>query len=196
MTSQPKARAGVEDRRARFVVEYLVDLNATQAAERAGYSAKTARQQGSRLLSDAAIQAQIAEANGARIQRVELDADTVLRELLRLGTIDLGDAFDSAGNLLPIKQMPESVRRALTGIEVETEWLVDGEGVTQTRVPKSATTKVRTFDKIRALELLGKHLKLFVERHQLEDAASFASLLAQAFAGGQKSTPPASAEHG
>lgn len=64
--------------RDRFVEEYLVDLNATQAAIRAGYSPKTARSQGARLLADANVAAAIAKAKAARAERVALDQDYVL----------------------------------------------------------------------------------------------------------------------
>lgn len=65
----------------RFVDEYLVDLNATQAAIRAKYSAKTANEQGARLLANASVQAAIAAALKARSERTRIDQDYVLRGL-------------------------------------------------------------------------------------------------------------------
>lgn len=67
-----------------FVREYLIDLNATQAAIRAGYSAKTAQEQGSRLLSNVMVATAISEAAARRAERVEIDADYVLRQAVKL----------------------------------------------------------------------------------------------------------------
>ena len=66
-----------------FCREYLVDLNATAAAHRAGYSERTAKQQGSRLLTNADVQAAIAEAQEARAKRTGLAQDDVVRGLLK-----------------------------------------------------------------------------------------------------------------
>lgn len=144
----------------RFVAEYLVDLNATKAAERAGYSAKTARQQGARLLSNAAIADSVARGKRASFERVEVKADDVLRELLRIGLVDLRQAFTAEGALKPIHEMPEDVARALAGVEVEE--LFEGKG--EERAQTGRLRKVKFWDKPRALELLGKHLKLFVDK--------------------------------
>lgn len=74
----------MNDRQRRFVAEYLVDLNATDAARRAGYSEKTARQIGAENLSKPDIAAAIAEATQARLERIEVKADDVLRELIAM----------------------------------------------------------------------------------------------------------------
>lgn len=139
----------------RFVDEYLVDLNATQAAIRAGYSAKTAEQQGPRLLGNAGVRAAIDARVAKRSERVEVKADDVLRELLRLGMSDPAGAFDDAGNLLPIRQMPLEVRRAIAGVEVRK----DENG--------AVITKVKWWDKTKGLDLLGRHLRLFVDRTEV-----------------------------
>src|SRR5215218_6801474 len=71
----------MNERQRRFVAEYLIDLNATQAAIRAGYSAKTALQQGPRLLGNVGIAAEIAKATVRRTQRTEVTQDYVLTRL-------------------------------------------------------------------------------------------------------------------
>lgn len=68
----------------RFVEEYLVDLNATKAAERAGYSSKTANEQGARLLVNVSIQKAIAEAKKRRAQKVAVSAEDVLRGVIEV----------------------------------------------------------------------------------------------------------------
>ena len=73
-------------RQRRFVGEYLLDLNATQAAIRSGYSVRTANEQGARLLANASIVAAIQTAQEARSERLQLTQDDVLRGLLREAT--------------------------------------------------------------------------------------------------------------
>ena len=74
----------LNDRQARFVAEYLVDLNATQAAIRSGYSARSAYSTGERMLRNAEVAAAIAEAQAARSRRTEVTADRVVLELARV----------------------------------------------------------------------------------------------------------------
>lgn len=80
------------DKQQRFVEEYLVDLNATQAAIRAGYSAKTAGQQGERLLKNVEVQSAVSAAQQARSKRTNITADRVLQELAKIGFSDIRKA--------------------------------------------------------------------------------------------------------
>jgi len=156
-------------KQSRFVAEYLGDLNACQAAIRAGYSARTAQKIGSENLSKPEVKRAIDEALARRAARVEVKADDVLRELLRLAGTDIGRAFDAQGRLLPLAQMPEDVRRAIASVEVlESD---EGPGVVR---------KVKFWDKPRALELLGKHLRLFVDKVEHSASEDLAALLVQA----------------
>lgn len=145
----------------RFVEEYLVDLNATQAATRAGYSAKTANEQGARLLANVSVAEAVQKAMDERSTRTEITADKVLQELAKLGFNDPRKLFDQDGRLLPISQLPDDIAAAVSSVEVVT-----------TRIPGSDpvevehTSKIRFWDKRGSLELLGKHLKLFVDRHE------------------------------
>jgi phage terminase small subunit len=74
---------GLTPKQQRFVEEYLKDLNATQAAIRAGYAEPSANREGSRLLSNADIQEAVAKAKAARSRRLSVNADWVLRRLVR-----------------------------------------------------------------------------------------------------------------
>jgi phage terminase small subunit len=159
-------------KQARFCAEYLVDLNANQAAIRAGYAPKSAHVNGPRLLKRADVQARLQELRARREERLEVRADDVVRELFRLAMCDIGKAFDADGNLLPLHQMPEDVRRAIAGVEVSTRFTDDGQVAT--------VTKVKWWDKTRGLEMLGKHLKMFVDRHEHEVGATLAKLLEEA----------------
>src|SRR5690348_12161649 len=80
----PMTKDALSPRQRRFVEEYLVDLNATKAAIRAGYSERTARQMAAENLSKPDIQAAIAEAQDARAQRVQISADRVIQELVAM----------------------------------------------------------------------------------------------------------------
>jgi phage terminase small subunit len=142
-----------------FIAEYLKDLNATQAAIRAGYSPRTAESQASRLLRHVKVASAVAEAQRRRLERVEVKSDDILRELLRIATVDLAEAYDEAGNLKPIQEIPKDVRRAIAGIKVFEEF--DGFG--KDRVKVGEVREVKFWDKPRSLELLGKHLKLFTD---------------------------------
>lgn len=74
------------EKQRRFVAEYLIDLNATQAAIRAGYSAKTANEQGARLLANVSVRAKVAEGADKRIRKAEITAQDVLDGLYREAT--------------------------------------------------------------------------------------------------------------
>ena len=102
-----------------FVEEYLVDLNATQAAIRAGYSKKTAQQMGAENLSKPLIAEAIAEAQAARSKRLQIDADWVLKRLVAEAEADLADLFDGSNLLKPVDEWPPIWRQGLvTGVNV------------------------------------------------------------------------------
>lgn len=132
----------------RFVDEYLIDLNATQAAIRAGYSPKTANEQAAQLLAKLSIQNYLHKRQSERVQRTEITQDRVLQELAAVGFARGTDyaeiAPDGTVRLIPTEQLSGQQRAAVLGIR-ETR-----DGV-----------EIKLADKVRALELLGKHLGLF-----------------------------------
>ena len=87
----------LNEKQKQFVREYLIDLNATQAAIRAGYSEKTARSQGQRLLTHVDIAAAIKVAQDERIERTEITADRVLEELAKIGFSNMQDYIRTTG---------------------------------------------------------------------------------------------------
>ncbi len=151
---------GLTPKQRAFVAEYLVDLNATQAAVRAGYSPQTAESPASRLLRNVRVAQAVQGGMAKRQARVELTADRVLQELMRVAFSDLSKAYDASGNLLPVHEMPEDCRRAIAGIKVFEEF----EGYGEARVKVGEVREVKFWSKTDALRDLGKHLKLFVER--------------------------------
>lgn len=91
--SNRKGEDGLTDKQRVFVAEYLKDLNATQAAIRAGYSARTANEQGARLLANVSVAAAIAKAMDVRSERTEITQDMVLERWWAIATADANDVI-------------------------------------------------------------------------------------------------------
>jgi phage terminase small subunit len=148
-----------------FAREYLVDYNATQAALRAGYSARTAYSQGQRLLKHVEVRRLLDEADAERRKRLQLSADDVLGELALLGRSDIGQVLDFTGDelrLRPANLIPESARRAISSVKVRRYTEGHGDDARQVEV-----TEFKLWDKLSALEKVGKHLDLFREKLEL-----------------------------
>jgi len=137
-------------KQSRFVDEYLKDLNASQAAIRAGYSAISARNISSGLMTKANIQSAISARMGKRSERTAITADRVLQELARLAFLDVRKAFTLDGALKPIHELDDDTAAAVAGMDIA-EF---GSGDDQTGVVK----KIKLSDKKGALELLMRHL--------------------------------------
>lgn len=153
----PKSADELTPQQLRFCEEYLIDLNGTQAAIRAGYSEDSAAQQASRLLTIAKVSAKIAELIARRSARAAINADQVLAELSRIGYTDIRSLFKDDGTIKDVKDWPEDLARAIASVEVVEEFI--GLGPSRTWVGQ--TKKVKFWDKPRALELMGKHKALF-----------------------------------
>lgn len=147
-----------------FVREYLIDLNATQAAIRAGYSERTARQAGFENLTKPDIAEAIAKAQEERAKRTDITADWVLRTLATEKEADLADLYDAEGRLKPVNEWPMVFR---TGIVVGVESLEEYEGAGKDRRLIGFTRKVKLSDRIKHLELIGKHVNVQAFREQL-----------------------------
>jgi phage terminase small subunit len=148
----------------RFVAEYLTDLNATQAAIRAGYSAKTAQEQGSRLLSNVMVAAAIEVAQEARAQRTEITADRVLTELAKLGFANMADYMRASPGGDPYLDFSELTRDQAAALqEITVEDFKDGRGDEARDVRR---VKFKLADKQAALVALGRHLGIFVDKHE------------------------------
>lgn len=143
-----------------FVIEYLVDLNATQAAIRAGYSENTARFIGAENLTKPYIQAAIQKAQEERAKRTEITADRVLKEYARLGFFDPRKLFDSEGKPIPIQDLDDDTAAAIAGLDVMEEY----EGFGDNRTFVGYTKKYKIVDKKGALDSIAKHLGMFVEK--------------------------------
>lgn len=148
----------------RFVAEYLVDLNATKAAIRAGYAKGPARQQGARLMAMPKIQRAVAQAIEERSKRTEITADRVLEELAKIGFANMLDYMRVGANGDPFVDLSGLSRDQAAAIaEVTVEDFVDGRGDDAREVRR---VKFKLHDKKGALVDMGRHLGMFVERHE------------------------------
>jgi phage terminase small subunit len=138
----------------RFVEEYLVDLNATQAAIRAGYSIKNAGKIGPELLGKTGIKAAIDKAIAERSRRTGITQDRVLRELAKVAFVNPTDVINMDEATLRGDANRDDTA-AIASVKVKRIPTDDGEIVER---------EIKTYDKIRALELLGKHLGMFTDK--------------------------------
>lgn len=161
----------LNDKQKMFCHEYIVDMNGQAAAIRAGYTPKTAMVQASRLLTYAKVQREVARLIVERQNRVKVDADTVLKALLQIATSDISEVFDEANQLKNLKDIPEHVRKAISSVEVE-KIGYDEEF--------KYVTKVKFWDKNKALESLGRHLKLFTDKIEVSDSVDRAKKIKEA----------------
>lgn len=139
---------GLNPKQRAFVGEYLIDLNATQAAIRAGYSARTARQQGARLLSDAVIAQALTEAQAARSERTEITADRVLKEIAAIAFAHMGQYATWHDDSVSLIDSSEVDPRAVAEVK-------------QTVNQFGTNVGIKLHDKLGALAKLGDHLGLW-----------------------------------
>jgi len=160
-------------KQATFVEEYLVDLNATQAAIRAGYSKKTAVVIGCQNLMKVNIQAAIQFAKEKRSKRTEITQDKVLREYARLAFFDIRNLYDEDGVLIPIHKLDADTAAAIGGIDVVS---VGGEDFIDTK-------KIKIIDKKGSLNDLARHLGMF-EKDNKQKQTPLAAILKEIDPGG------------
>lgn len=147
-------------RQEQFVAEYLVDLNATQAAIRAGYSAKWAASNIDKVLKNTEIQNAIQSSLSKRSEKTAVTADMVLRELARIAFADTRSLYREDGSMKLPHEMDDDTAAALAGVDTFEE--------TSGGALAGYTRKVRRWEKTKALELLGKHLGMFPTGGRLE----------------------------
>jgi len=158
----------------RFVAEYLIDLNATQAAIRAGYSAKTADKVGSQLLGKTRIAEAVSHAKKERIARIEIDADWVLKRLAQDATADLAELYTESGTLKPVHEWPLPWR---TGLVAGIETVQERDGEDADGNPVYATVrKVKLLDRTKMVELIGRHVSVGAFKDKLEIEATVVGL--------------------
>ncbi|WP_442108196.1 terminase small subunit [Pseudomonas sp. NUPR-001] len=151
-------------KRHRFVAEYLKDLNATQAAIRAGYATKGAKDQAYALMQIPEVAQAIEKAMSERNKRLKVDADYVLQRLVEIDQLDLLDILEDDLSLKPLKQWPKAWRQYLVGFDLAE--MFEGQGKDRDMV--GILKKIKWPDKVRNLELLGKHVNVNAFKEQVE----------------------------
>jgi phage terminase small subunit len=144
-------------KRQRFVEEYLKDMNATQAAIRAGYTTRTAKAAGCKLLTFSDVKNAIKAALEARKKKNEVTAERVIQELARIAFVDPRKVFKWGPNgvtLLPSDKLTDDEAAIISE-------------VSETTTESGGSIKGKRFDKLKALELLGRHLGMFVDRTEI-----------------------------
>jgi len=156
MTQRTKLTAKQEA----FCQEYLIDLNATQAATRAGYSARVAGVIGYENLGKPQIASRIKEAMAERERRVHITQDRVLQELARLAFSDLRRAFKDDGSLKLPQEWDDDTAAAMAGVDTITSSM----GGEEEAAVSLTTKKVKVFDKGAALTLAMRHLGMLNDK--------------------------------
>ena len=149
------------DKQQRFVEEYLIDLNATQAAIRAGYKAtkkNTFEVIGYQLLQKTSVSEQIQLAMAERSRRTGINQDRVIQELARIAFVNPQNVINSEDASVR-SDASEDDLACIQSVKVKT---MDGDK------GSSVEREVRLADKMRALELLGKHLGMFKDKIELD----------------------------
>lgn len=168
--------AGLTPKQAAFCDQYLIDLNATQAAIRAGYSAKTAFVQASKMLSNPKIQAYIERRKKEQQTRTQITSDWVIQQLVQIATANGSDylTIDAKGQIkyTPTDQLTAAQKAAIAGIK-----------------PTMAGPEIKTYDRLKALELIGRHLGTFDHQtdsgSDIEDLSPLAEMLGDDNDGGE-----------
>lgn len=158
-------------KQARFVSEFRKDLNATQAAIRAGYSTKTAYSQGQRLLKHVEVAALLKAETAKQLERADLSASRTLEEMRRLAFSNVQDLFDAHGDLIPIHQLTREQAACIASVEIIMKNATAGDG----KIDR--VLKIKVWDKPKVMEMLGKHFALLTERIQVEGTSELISAL-------------------
>lgn len=164
----------LNDKQRRFVDEYLIDLNATQAAIRAGYSEKTAGSQGFDLLKKPEIADAIHSAMQERAERTEITQDRVLKELAKIGFSDIRRVI-AWGESVACRDPDTEEMTISNGVSLVNSGEVDDD--TAAAISEISQTaqgiKLKLYDKRAALVDIGRHLGMFTDKveHTGKDGA-------------------------
>lgn len=161
--------AKLSSKHKQFVAEYLIDLNAAQAAIRAGYSAISAKVTAHHLLQREDVAAAIQAAQGRRAERLELKADRVLLEIARLAFLDPRRLFNPDGTAKAVADLDDQTAAAIQGVDVREEFT--GEGADRKRT--AHVLKYRLAPKTPALELACRHLGILNDKLAFTDETDF-----------------------
>lgn len=146
----------LNEKQKRFADEYLVDLNATQAAMRAGYSARSAYSQGHRLLQYPEVKGYISAQQEKLREKLEFTREMVIGEIAKIAFGDIRGVLDwSEGGitLVPSSRIPDDVAASISEVKA-----------------MSSGISVKQYDKLRALDLMSKILGFYEDQKEKDEA--------------------------
>lgn len=146
------------EQRIKFCDNYFETLNAAKSAIYAGYSESTAKQIGHNLLQEDEIQEYLSKLRAEYSEKSGITKDRLLQEYAKIAFFDIREIYDVDGGLIHVKQLDDNSAGAIASIKSSEEWGEDEEG---NKIITGTLKEVKVFDKIRALQDLGKHLGLF-----------------------------------
>jgi phage terminase small subunit len=151
------------EKQEKFAQAYVVTGNASEAYRKAykvgKIKSETVNKRASELINNGYVKGRIKELQEQRLKRTEVDADYVLKRLIQIDEMDVMDILDNTGNILPVKEWPKSWRTTLSGLDIQE--LMQGD-------TQSIIRKIKWPDKLRNLELLGKHIDIQAFKEQMK----------------------------
>lgn len=163
-----KKETKLTGRQARFVQEYLIDFNGTQACIRAGYSANAAKEQATRLLTYAHVKKAIEEGKNKIMQRVEITQERVVNEYAKIAFCDTRQFFCNDGRLKPVSEWTEEMAACVSALDIAE---FSEEAIIK---------KLKLIDRKGALDSLARYLGMFKDKVEVSVDASLAERLARA----------------
>lgn len=160
------------DKQRKFVAEYLIDLNATQAAIRAGYSEATAHSSGPRLLENVGVAAAIAERTEKHAAKLDITAEKVLAAIAEIAFGDVRKMFTEDGALVRPHEWDDETAASVAGMDVVT--VSAGEGMVE------HVAKIKRTDRLRALDMLARHHSLYNDKLEVNVTDNLADRIARA----------------
>ena len=163
----------LDNRERTFLGEYLIGLDPKRAAITAGYSKTVACSKAYQWVSNSKVKPHlfmaIEKAMDLREKRTQIRQDRVLKELAKAAFFNARELFDDNGDLVAVRDLPADISAAIGHIDI-TSYLTEGGDL-------STTSKFRILDKLRALELIGRHLKMFTDKNQLNGQLSIGQII-------------------
>jgi len=160
-----------------FCHEYIKDLNGKKAAVRSGYTDKSAQTTASHLLSISKVCDKIKQLNDEKLALAKIDANTILLELLKLAKSDVRKLFNENGVMINVRDLDDDIAPTIASIEIDELWEHNGKE----RAIVGQTKKIKFWDKTRALEMLGRHLSLFIDKVEHSGTVTLEDLVTDSF---------------
>ena len=158
--SKAITKSGLTEKQELFCLEYAKDFNGTRSAIAAGYSKPSAHVTANNNIKNTKIQKRLAQLVNTIFADGEAAVKDIVRKLIVMADYDVSDIYDAQGNLKNIHDIPEKIRRNIQSIKT-----------TRTEISEAVFTEIaeiKTPDRLKAVELLGRYLKMFVEQHEHE----------------------------